>query len=145
MELISRLDEAIGALVRALIIQERQLSNDRAAVPRNPLDLEILSFLDRRPDVQAKEIATYLKISATTLQSAIDRLEKQALLTKDKNFLKGRAVALSLTSQGQAARQLLHAQNIENCEAMLGAIDPLDQEKFIENMVKIASKFSRAV
>jgi DNA-binding MarR family transcriptional regulator len=144
MNSVETLDEAISTLVRALIIQERQLCNDVAGLPRNPLDLEILSFLDRYPAVQAKDIATYLQISATTLQSALDRLERRVLLTRDRKSLKGRSVAISLTPEGRKARNLMQNQNIDNCKAMLRVIDPMDRERFVNNMVKIATRFSRA-
>jgi DNA-binding MarR family transcriptional regulator len=143
MDKIDQLDTAISTLLRVLIVQERRIANDRAALPFNPIDIETLSFLARTPGAVAKQVATYLQISATTMQSVVDRLEKRGLLTRDKAALKGRAIALALTSEGGSFRERIQAQNIQNCTIMLEAIDPLDQERFVDSMTKIAAKFSQ--
>ena len=145
MDKISQLDAALSTLVRVLIIQERRISNDISTISFNPLDLEVLSFLGDTPNVPAKNIAAYLKISPTTMQSVIDRLEKRGFLVKDKSALKGRSIAISLTADGVQFRDLMHATNLQNCKFMLEAIDPLDQERFVDSMVKIAAKMTKAV
>jgi DNA-binding MarR family transcriptional regulator len=145
MDKIAVLDGAISSLMRTLIIQERQLSSHSPVVPNNPLDLETLIFLNQHPGCSAKDIAAYLQVSATTLQSVIDRLEKSRLLAKDNTALRGRAVALFLTQEGSKARTLIQTQNMTNCKMMLDVIDPQDQDKFIDQIVKIARKFSEPV
>jgi DNA-binding MarR family transcriptional regulator len=142
MDKITQLDEAIRTLVRVLIIQERRLSSDVAGIAFNPLDLETLTFVGRHPCVPAKDIATYLQVSPTTMQSVVDRLEERGFVLKDKTALKGRSIALSLTPGGIQFRDLMQAHNIHNCEAMLSAIDPRDQERFVDSLVKIANKIS---
>jgi DNA-binding MarR family transcriptional regulator len=143
MDKVAQLDTAITTLLRVLVIQERRISNGNVAVPFNPLDLETLSFLGRHQNAVAKEIATYLHVSATTMQSVIDRLEKRGFIIKDKSALKGRAVAISLTTSGKEFRDLMQAHNIQNCEAMLSAINVLDQDRFVDSMAKIAAKFAQ--
>ena len=140
MDQVTQLDAAISTLVRVLLIQERRTSNDISATPFNPLDLETLSFLSRHAGVTAKEIATYLQVSPTTMQSVVDRLKKRGLVTKDNSLLKGRGIAISLTANGVKLRDLMQAQNTQNCKSMLGAIDPLDRERFVDSMTKIAAK-----
>lgn len=143
MNKIDQLDAAISTLLRVLIIQERRIANDRAAIAYNPIDIETLSFLARTPDAVAKQIATYLQISATTMQSVVDRLEKRGLVRRDQFALKGRAIAISLTADGVLFRDRIQGQNMQNCATMLGAIDPIDQERFVDSMTKIAAKFSQ--
>lgn len=145
MDKIMQMDAALSTLVRVLIIQERRISNDISAVSFNPLDLEVLSFLGNQPNVPAKNIATYLQVSPTTMQSAIDRLEKRGFLVRDKAALKGRAIAISLTADGVQFRDLMHATNLQNCKLMLEVINPLDQERFVDSMVKIAAKMTKAL
>lgn len=143
MDKVAQLDIAITTLLRVLVIQDRRLSSGIVAVPFNPLDLETLSFLSRHQSAVAKDIAIDLHVSATTMQSVVDRLERRGFLTKDKSALKGRAIAISLTKSGMEFRDLMQAHNIQNCHAMLSAINVQDRDRFVDNMTKIAAKFTQ--
>ncbi len=145
MDKIARLDAAISKLLRVLVIQERHISSNIAAVPFNLLDLETLLFLSQHEGAQAKEIATYLRVSATTMQSVIDRLAKRGFIVKNRTSLRGRAVAIVLTLSGIQFLEQMHLHNIQNCEKMLAVLDPVDQEIFVENLSKIAAGFSNLV
>ncbi len=137
-----QLDAAISTLLRLLTIDERRLSADLGTVPFNPIDLETLSYLHRHPGSVAKEIAAYLGVQSTTMQSVVDRLQKRSLLQRDKSALKGRAVALTLTKEGMAFRQHIHIQNLKNCSQMLEYVPENERANFVQNMSKIAAKFS---
>jgi MarR family transcriptional regulator, multiple antibiotic resistance protein MarR len=142
MNQAEQLDAAIGALVRRLIIDERRLSANLDLAPFTALDLETLSFVQRNPGKSAKDAAGFLGVRATTMQSVIDRLHKRGLLHRDTTALKGRAVALQLTADGEALRSDLHRQNLGNCSQMLQCLDQGDRADFIRNMAKIAAGFA---
>lgn len=142
MDQSEQLDAAISTLLRLLTIDERRLSADLGTVPFNPIDLETLSYLHRHPGSVAKDIAAYLGVQSTTMQSVVDRLQKRGLLQRDKSALKGRAVALTLTREGMAFRQHIHVQNLKNCEQMLECVPENERANFVQNMSKIAAKFS---
>jgi DNA-binding MarR family transcriptional regulator len=142
MDQIEQLDAAISTLLRVLTIDERRLSSNLGLAPFNPIDLETLSFLHRRPESLAKDAANYLSVRSTTMQSVVDRLHKRGLIKRNNAALKGRAVALSLTDEGMKFRQEMHAQNLKNCEQMLASLSTQDQSRFIENMTRIAATFS---
>jgi DNA-binding MarR family transcriptional regulator len=141
LDQVEQLDASISTLMRLLTIDERRLSSDLGAAPFNALDLETLSYVQRHPGSGAKDAATFLGISATTMQSAVDRLHKRGLLQRDPSALKGRAVALTLTMHGTKLRQQLHAQNLKNCLAMLECLEESERDRFVQNMVKIATTF----
>jgi DNA-binding MarR family transcriptional regulator len=141
MDQIEQLDAAIGILLRVLTIDERRMSSNLGSAPFNPIDLETLSFLHRHPESLAKDVANYLGVRSTTMQSIVDRLHKRGLLKRDKMALKGRAVALSLTDEGMKFRQERQAQNLKNCEQMLASLPSKDQSRFIKNMTTIAATF----
>jgi DNA-binding MarR family transcriptional regulator len=138
-----QLDASITALMRVLTIDERRLSADLGPSPFNALDLETLSYVQRHPGAVAKDIAAFLGVRATTMQSVVERLHKRGLIWRDKSALKGRAIALTLTEAGTAFRHQLHAQNLNNCEEMLLCIDEDERDRFIENMATIAAKVSQ--
>jgi DNA-binding MarR family transcriptional regulator len=142
MDQIEQLDAAISTLLRVLTIDERRLSSNLGLAPFNPIDLETLSFLHRRPGSLAKDAANYLGVRSTTMQSIVDRLHKRGLLKRDNAALKGRAVALTLTDEGMKFRQDMHTQNLKNCEQMLSSLPVRDQSRFIENMTRIAATFA---
>ncbi len=142
MDQIGQLDAAISTLLRVLTIDERRSSSNLGSVPFNPIDLETLSFLHRHPGSLAKNVATYLGVRSTTMQSAVDRLHKRGLLRRDKAALKGRAVALSLTEEGMKFRQEMQVQNLKNCTQMLASLPNEARDGFVKNMATIAATFS---
>jgi DNA-binding MarR family transcriptional regulator len=141
LDQIAQLDESISALVRVLTIDERRFSSNLEVPRLNLIDLEVLSFLHRAPGSTAKEIAGYLGVGSTTMQSVVDRLSKKGLLQRDKDAFKGRSIALSLTTDGLKLRQRMHAQNLENCRQMLQALDEEERTAFVKNMAVIAATF----
>jgi DNA-binding MarR family transcriptional regulator len=141
LDQIAQLDESIGALVRVLTIDERRFSSGLEVPRLNLIDLEVLSFLHRAPGSTAKEIAVYLGVRPTTMQSVVDRLNKTGLLQRDKDVFKGRSIALSLTTDGLILRQRMHAQNLENCRQMLQALGEQEGADFVKSMAVIAATF----
>jgi DNA-binding MarR family transcriptional regulator len=140
---VEQLDIAIGTLLRILTIDERRFSSDLGTVPLNPIDLETLSYLHRRPGSVAKDVSNFLGVRATTMQSVVDRLHRRGFVQRDKMALKGRAVALTLTKDGLKLRETLHAQNLNNCREMLHSLVASERPLFVRNMVNIAEVFSR--
>lgn len=142
MDEIDQLDTAIGTLLRVLTIDERRLSSNLGSPPCNPIDLETLSFLHRHPRSSAKDVAIYLGVRSTTMQSVVDRLHRRGLLQRDNEALKGRAVALGLTDEGLKFRQEMQVQNLKNCRQMLASLSDQERAGFVKNMTKIAATFS---
>ena len=138
---VQSLDVAIGTLVRLLTIDERRASSNLGPLPLNPIDLEVLSFIQRYPKAVAHDVAKFVGVGATTMQSAIDRLVRRGFIIRDKSALKGRAVALSLTQEGAQVRQQIHDQNLKNCERILACVKEEDQALFIRQLTIIADTF----
>ena len=139
---MEQLDIAISAILRVLTIDERRLSANITPIHLNPLDLEVLSYLNRHPGSPARDIASFLRVGPTTMQSVIDRLDKRGLLKRDAAALKGRAIALSLTERGVNVWDQVHRQNLKNCDQMLHCISENERARFIEHMIEIAAQIS---
>ncbi|WP_309752255.1 winged helix DNA-binding protein [Novosphingobium sp.] len=137
-----QLDLAISQLMRILIVDERRLFSDLGAATYNPLDVETLTYLWRQPGSTAKEIGLFLGVQATTMQSAIDRLQRRELLQRDHTALKGRSVALILTEAGETFCRRMHTHNLQNCEQMLSALAKADRPGFVRNIAAIAAKMA---
>ena len=142
MKEAEQLDIAISAILRVLTIDERRLSANITPIHLNPLDLEVLSYLDRHPGSPARDIASFLGVGPTTMQSVIDRLNGRGFLKRDTVALKGRAIALSLTECGVHVWEQIHRQNLKNCKQMLQCISENERMRFIEHMTEIATQIS---
>jgi DNA-binding MarR family transcriptional regulator len=136
---IEQLDAAISTLLRLLMIDERRSAATFGSLPFNLIDLETLSFLHRHPGSLAKNVATYLGVRSTTMQSVIERLHKRGLLLRDRDALKGRAIALSLTKEGLEFRNKMQQHNLKNCQHMLATLAVQDRIGFVRNMTTIAT------
>lgn len=73
------------------------------------LEIGILSMIEKNPDVIIKEIIGQLGIPASTLTSAIDRLEKRGLIRRIISMRDRRSFGLELTGEGRLA-QLEHRE-----------------------------------
>lgn len=138
----AELDLAISQLIRLLIVDERRLFSDLGMAAYNPLDVETLAYLWRQPGSTAKDIALFLRVRMTTMQSAIDRLQKRGLLTRDRTALKGRSVALMLSEAGASFCSRMHTHNLHNCEQMLAALTQEERPGFVRNITTIAAKMA---
>ena len=137
---IERFDAAIRTLIRVFKVSEKRLPQLAGDFPRNTLDLEIVSYLDRFPASRAKDIGDQLSLKPTTIQSSIDRLSKRGLVLRDESSQKGRAVALSLSVEGRALLKSVRAQNYSNCVEMLSVLSETERAEFVDYMHRIASQ-----
>lgn len=143
MELVDQLDLAIHRLLRALAVDERRLMAVLGGEPFSPLDLEIVFFLGANPGATASEVGTFLHVRPTTVQSAVDRLERRGLVARNRSQLKGRAVALALSAQGGAFHARMATHNLANCRTMLAALPASEQSAFVANLTAIAATFAQ--
>jgi DNA-binding MarR family transcriptional regulator len=139
---LSQVDDAIAALIRVFTISEGSLPSGDRRTRFSALDFETLAFLQRNPGARAKDIADFLAVSPTTMQSVIDRLTKRGLVSRDEDQLPGRSVALQLTRSGRKAQDNIQRQNLANCERMLQALPAQDRELFVQNLSRIAKAVS---
>lgn len=109
----------------------------------NPVDYQTLKSLEDNPDSRATDIAIALKIPATTLQSALDRLVRMGYLLKQAHPNDGRAKVYRLSEEGVHLRQIIHAQDRANIGAMLGTLDETDQSHFVAMMEQISRRLTQ--
>lgn len=103
----------------------------------NPVDYATLKRVEDTPDIRATDIAADLRIPATTMQSALDRLVSMGFLEKRAHATDGRAKVYRLTDEGTDLRRRIHAQDRANMSAMLGVLDEDEREGFVRKMERI--------
>ena len=142
---IAMFDDALSTLVRTFTVNERRFPAAEGRATYSPHDFESLGFLDANPGSRAKDIAAFLDLKPTTMQSIVDRLINRGLVRRDDRHLKGRAIALFLTDEGVSLREAIKRQNLANCERMLQALPEANRAAFVKSISTIAKSVSEDI
>ncbi|MEM8837523.1 MAG: MarR family winged helix-turn-helix transcriptional regulator [Pseudomonadota bacterium] len=137
-----RLAEAIRTLLRVLTVNAQDKNGD-GRLDLSGTELHLLGRVLEEPGLMAKEVAFYLGLTPTTVQSIIERLEKRGLLKRGPHPNDGRAIALSLTDTGETTITNIHARDIENSALMLSMLPPERQKAFTDDLMTIAQAVTR--
>lgn len=138
-EQIAVFDRALSTLIRTFTVNERRFPAAEGRMAYSAHDFETLAFLEEHPGTRAKDLGEHLGIKPTTTQSIIDRLVQRQLVRRDETYIKGRAVALFLTDEGQSLQASIQRQNRSNCELMLTALSKAERGAFVQSIAKIAA------
>lgn len=114
-------DAADGMALITSVVRAQQLVHERVEAVLRPHDLtfarfEILRLLafSRRREMPMSRLGSLLQVHATSVTSAVVRLEKQGLVERRQSPDDGRVVLASITAQGadlvESATQDLNAQ-----------------------------------
>jgi len=143
MDQTRQLDEAIRVLLRTLSIDERRAPTFGSGERIGLLDLELLALIAENPGIQAKALIDLLGVKPTTLQSAINRLDRREIIERDTETLKGRSVALNLTSFGEELVTDIRTHNLHNCTEILSGLDPAERAPFLHSLTKLARNLTQ--
>lgn len=106
-------------------------------------ELSVLSVVSEKPDIVLKEISEWLNMPASTLTSAIDRLEQRNLIRRTIRKKDRRSFGLELTEEGLR----LHLKHEEAEQLIWKKIlsylsDDEERESFIISLQKIIKGFN---
>lgn len=87
-------------------------------------------------------LAQRMCASGPTLTGLVDRLEKQGLVTRERDDDDRRLVRLHLTDAGRQAFAILDGHMTERMGRVLEALEPDDRETFVRLMGRIADAFA---
>lgn len=130
---------SIGVILDRMLLQEP--SDVGRPMRYNPLDYAILRMLEHQPGCSGSDIARHLGAARTSVQSALDRLERANLIEKRAPVDGGRIRTLHLTAEGVEMRRRIHTNDIANMEALLA---PLSQEER-ETMLPLLSRVAQTL
>jgi DNA-binding MarR family transcriptional regulator len=134
--------ESIATLLRVFTMSERKYPPAEGRMRYSGLDFETLEYIEKHKHARASDIADHVGVSATTMQSVVDRLVRRNLVERERGAGRGRTVPLALTQEGRGVRDAIHRQNVANCRIMMEAIAPGERAKFISQMQAIARHVS---
>jgi DNA-binding MarR family transcriptional regulator len=131
------LHKIISALMREFRLEPGMLAGSPyAGLHANDIGLfEVLA----EPGVwNVRAVARALGAPMSTVSSALDRLERCALINRTRASTDRRVVCLELTSRGKGLAVRLRDAHLLNCRTMLLRITTGEREEFLRLAVKIA-------
>ena len=131
-----RLLASIGVILDRMLLQEP--SESGRPMRYNPLDYSILRMLEQQPGCSGSDIARRLSAARTSVQSALDRLERINLIEKRASETGGRIRTLHLTPEGQDMRQRIHAHDLVNMDALLKPLSQEERETMLPLLQRVA-------
>ena len=134
--------EGIRTILRAFTIDSSRFPPAEGRIKYNPVDFQTLYFIDAHPGCKSTELAAFLGIAPTSAQSVCDRLIKRGFLKREASDSNKRAVALSLTGEGQSVVAAIRRQDIANCKTMLEALPANSRTTFVKQITQIAQSLS---
>lgn len=128
----------IRTVLRVFTVDETRFPAAEGRIKYNPVDFQTLYFLSEHPGCKNAELAKFLGIAATSAQSVCDRLIRRGFVERDRSDTSQRAVALSLTDEGESIIAAIHLQDLANCERMLKALPADERRAFVSQVTAIA-------
>ncbi|KAB2685792.1 MarR family winged helix-turn-helix transcriptional regulator [Brucella pseudogrignonensis] len=105
----------------------------------NALDIQALLYIDEHPGCTLGDVARHLQVALTTMSSSVDRLVRREIIQRQRPETNRRSVALSLTDKGHQVVAGYIDGYRASCKAMLEALDPADQIRFLHLTQQIAN------
>lgn len=137
----ARLLAVIGPLLDRLLLQEPEEGG--RPLRYNPVDYALLNRIEQQPGCTGSDLARWLGIARTTVQSALDRLEKQALVEKRQATSQAKARHLHLTEHGVRMRALIRRHDLVNMAALLAPLDREEIDYMLPRLERVAAALVR--
>jgi DNA-binding MarR family transcriptional regulator len=134
--------EGIRVILRTFTINETRYPAAEGRIKYNAIDFQALHFIEKNPGCMGTQLAQFLGVAPTTVQSVCDRLIRRGFLEKNNHKNSKRAVAYQLTHEGEEVARAIYRQDIANCHTMLSALPPKERRQFAAQILQIAENLS---
>jgi len=132
-----RLLKVVSAMLAKMLLQEP--SDDGRPLRYNPMDYAILKALDTSDGLSGSDIARHFELPRTSIQSALERLEKSGLVEKRPDPAGGRVKPLHLTPSGQSLRAKINAHDLDNMRTMLAPLSEKERQQVLPMLERVAA------
>jgi len=127
---------ALRKIVRAIDLHSKQLNKE---VGLTAPQLQVLLILDDHGQLPMGDLARQMSLSQATITSILDRLEKRAFITRQRDDADKRRVFARLTAKGtQAVDTAPKPLQVSFIEQFL-ALEDWEQNLIISNLQRVAS------
>ncbi len=98
---------------------------------------KIIMILAQHPGLPQRELAERAKIRPASVSEALERLEKQALIEKQRDAQDRRMIRVHLTARGQARAVEMKDQHAKYFTELLSPLTPQERETMAIGLQKI--------
>ncbi len=140
--LVEMLAGHVNGVIRALLVAGRRGAPAEGRIPFNPLYFNILRTLGAAGPCRPSFIAAHLSVPRTTISTAIKSAALRSLIEATPDKDDGRAMSLSLSSEGREVLDAILRQDLRNSAAMLEALAPDEREDFVRALEKVVKGIS---
>ena len=109
----------------------------------NLSDLGVVQHLGRAGQCNLSDLAQRLGAPLSTMSGVVDRLVRSGLVDRSRIEENRRVIVLALSEAGQAFYRACIARQNASCIAMLAALDPDEQDRYLALTAKIAAAAER--
>jgi DNA-binding MarR family transcriptional regulator len=102
----------------------RELRREARAVGISPEQVSLLVAIKYQPGIGVRELAARERVSAPAMSKHVDRLERDALVTRTPSADDRRRVGLTLTDEGQRVLRRVRSRRTAWLATRLGALSP---------------------
>src|SRR5690349_17272340 len=140
-ELKSDVDQVLEAILY-LYTESRRITKElaRRADLTGP-QLTVVKLLETFGDISLSELSEKIRAQNSTVTGIIDRMEREALVTRERSKEDRRVVFIRLTPKG---RELARAIPVEPMEIFKGALESLSANE-VRDLMRILTKLARRV
>ena len=114
-------------LTNKIIFLEKKSLLRREGVTLFPSEIHLLDVIDRRPDINASEMAAKLGVTKGAISQTLTRLEKKGILVKTKDPQNKNELTVHFTSLGneinEEQRKMRSQREIRFVESLAGVSD----------------------
>ncbi len=133
------LHECISALMREFRLEPGMLAGS-VYQELHANDIGLFEVLAGSDEWNVRRIAEALSAPMSTISSALDRLERQGLVARQRIAHDRRVVRIELTTEGRQLAARLEDAHIENCRAMMKRLPAEEREEFLRLAAHLAGK-----
>ncbi len=116
----------------------RHVRDEGASRTLSAHQASILDHLDEVEPMGLTELARHMGVTTSTMSLAVDRLERQGYMVREKDPADGRRVRLRLTEAGGRIKEKDKVLDPERLRAVLGRLPPWELEDAVHGLALLA-------
>jgi len=131
-----RVLQSLRQIIRAIDLHSRRLLKDHRIT--SPQLVTLLTIKERQP-VTARNVASEIHLSPSTMVGILDRLETRKLVHRERDTHDRRMIHLTLTSQGEALVEKAPSPLQDTLAEAMGNLDDEELATIAESLERVVS------
>ena len=133
--------EAIAGLLFPIMAMFIRLLHEGKSLPKRltPQQTKLIMSIYRAGEsARVSDLASRSAVTQGTMTVALQRLNKQGLIVREKDHADARAARIYLTKKGKNLAEETHQRTIGVCDSLCAEISPDDRAQFIKSLQFVA-------